>query len=496
MPYDKSKCFCQGKCRADAAIQLSNQGETEKAFVAARKAVLDAPRCPFGHGLLGSLMTTTGRAAYAERHIRIAKTLGDAPAMSDVHLGHCYIAQGNLPQAEQAFLSAVRINPALSRAQIGLAKLYELQGRYDEASEIVERVAATDLLIPGLGLLRAKILVHSGREAEALAVLPVNEPAALFERGRIKENLGDYAGAWSDYQAANRLAKKTYDDAEVARRFANHKAFASKGQLSRLPTIRQPAGTTLTPIFITGFPRSGTTLAETLLSNHSKIGAGDELKNVYDVAGFAQDWLGSDQPYPFALGELSLGDKTAVLRAFRAYYTAKAMPHAATGKPYLTDKMPLNEMHLPLISMMFGEAPIYYMRRHPLDIVVSNFSTYLTHGFNQAFDVLTCATHYARVDDLLQHYKHKVEMNFHEIRYERLVDDTRAQIAPALDYIGLPFEEACLQPQTNPNHPRTPSYEAVKQPINDRAVDRWKNFEPFLGDARRIVEPIMQREGY
>lgn len=496
MAFDKTKCFCQGQCRADAAIQLSNQGETEKAFAAARKAVLDAPRCPFGHGLLGTLMTNNGRAPYAERHINIAKVLGDAPARSEVHLGYCYVQQGKLPEAEKAFRTAMRINPKLAGGKMGLAKVHELNGRFDEALELVDDVAATDLTLHGLGVLRAKILCHFGRDAEALTVLPVNEPLALFERGRIKENLGDYAGAWQDYQSANRQTKKVYDDAEVARRFANHKTFATKGQLGRLPNIRLPLGANLTPIFITGFPRSGTTLAETLLSNHSKIGAGDELKHIHDIAGFSQQWLDSSDPYPFALGELALGDKTAILRAFRAYYVAKAMQVATAGKPFLTDKMPLNEMHLPLISMIFGEAPIFYVRRHPLDIIVSNFSTYLTHGFNQSFDLVTCATHYSRVDDLLLHYKHKVEMNFREIRYETLVEDTRGEIAGALDYIGLPFEDACTAPQDNPNHPRTPSYEAVKQPVNDRAIGRWKNFEPYLGEALRIVEPIISREGY
>jgi hypothetical protein len=233
-----------------------------------------------------------------------------------------------------------------------------------------------------------------------------------------------------------------------------------------------------------------------MLSNHSQIRAGDEQPTMNNLAAMARAWLQADEDYPFALMELAIGDKGPVLQAMRAYYIARGRALYDPDKAWLTDKMPLNEMHLPFIGMMFDQAPIFYVRRHPLDVVVSNFSNYLTHGFNQSFDLVSCATHYARVDDLVAHYVGKLAINLAQIRYEELVTEPRREITAALEVVGAPFEDRCLAPELNRNHPRTPSYDAVKQPINGAAVDRWRKFEPWLKDVIPIVQPIMNKQGY
>lgn len=499
MAYDMQNCFCAGKCRAQQAIQLNTAGEMEKAFNAARNATLDAPNCPYTHGILAYLMNLNGNAAYADRHIHASKVLGDYPAVAETQLGHRAIALGDAAGAEAAFNRALMLNANHAPARAGLAKALEIQGRYDQAADAasIAYVVAPDL--PQLRITYGKSLAQLGRLEEAIGILSAGalESPALYERGRIFEKLEQYDSAFADYTVANQKTGKVYGDAEAAKRIGNHKMFSTRTQLDALPRLTgYGLGKPVTPLFITGFPRSGTTLFETMLSAHPRIQAGDELPYIHHLAGYAQAWLQAGNVYPFALNELAIGDKAAILQAMRAYYTGKVMEQHAPEKMYMTDKMPLNEMHLPFISILFPEAPIFYMRRHPLDIIISNYSTFLTHGFNQSFDLVSAATHYDRVDDLLLHYKNKVQMNFEEIRYERLIADPEPEMKRILAYCALPYRKACIQPELSANHPRTPSYEAVKQPLNDKSIGRWRKFEKYMGNAMRIVEPILIREGY
>lgn len=497
MPFNPQTCFCRGQCRATESLKLQLAGETEKALMAARHAVLQAPRCPYTHGALGHMMALTHNAAYARRHINISDVLGDRPAVAKSQMGHCLIQLGDVAGAEAAFTQALLSNPNHMPAHMGLAKVAELQRDYEKAVTLCEQVYGTNPAEQGIGLLYGHNLAAAGQELMALEVLAVNPDAMmLYESGKIREKEGDYAGAWRDYTAANLKTGKVYQAEDAARRIGNHKLFATISQLERLPKLTMPIGKPVTPLFITGYPRSGTTLLETMLSQHDQIHAGDELRFIQDIAGFSQAWLSAEQIYPFSLAELAIGDKMAILRAFRAYYISKAMDIGTGGKTFITDKMPLNEMHLPLISMIFAEAPILHVRRHPLDVVVSNFATYLTHGFNQSFGLESAAIHYARVDDLVQHYRNKVEMNYMEVRYEEIITQTEAKTKEILLHLALPFDARCTQPETSPNHPRTPSYEAVKRPINDSSVGRWKNFEAFLAPALAILSPILEREHY
>lgn len=499
--FDRTKCFCQGQCRADPVIkQLRAQAREpthrNKLLRMAREAVLKAPRCPFTHGILGNILTNHGSPQYAEEHIHQAMALGDAPTQGYTNLGFCYIQMGMVKRAEQAFMSAIQANPNMIPAHVGLAKCADLNQDHERAVVLGKQVFDSHPDAHMIRVIYGKALASQGNIDAALAVMATGDCSVLFERGKIKERNGDYAGAWGDYCEANKATGHKYGADEADRRIANHRAFWGANRMETMPNVPNPVGKPLTPLFITGFPRSGTTLIETMLSGHKNIHPGDELKYIHELAAFSRSWLGASEDYPMSLAHMMFRDNYPILRSMKAYYIQNAMELHDPDKMYLTDKMPLNEMHLPFISMLFPESPIIHMRRNPMDIVLSNFSTYLTHGFNQSFDLVSSATHYAKVDRLLLHYVEKVEMNYTEVVYENMVADPEAAMRRIAEFCALPYEEATIHPELNKNHPRTPSYEAVKQPINSNSIGRWKKFEPYMGDALRILEPIMKREGY
>jgi Sulfotransferase family len=252
------------------------------------------------------------------------------------------------------------------------------------------------------------------------------------------------------------------------------------------------------PIFILGFPRSGTTLVEQTLSAHSRICAGDELPYINEITGAMTRVLNSPLAYPEALAELWMGDRRQGLDELRDYYLDRVRRQGIIepGAAWFTDKMPLNETHLGLIALIFPQAPIIHVLRHPLDIVLSTFSNHLTHGFYCSYELETAARHYALVLDLVEHYRSQMTLRYLPIRYEDIVDDQEDSVRRMLDFIGEPFDESCLKFHENRRYARTASYAQVTERLYDRSRYRHRHYLKQLEPAIAILEPAIRRLGY
>ena len=153
-------------------------------------------------------------------------------------------------------------------------------------------------------------------------------------------------------------------------------------------------------------------------------------------------------------------------------------------------------MHLGLIHILFPHAPIIHVRRHPLDVLASNFSNFLTHGFNQSFDVKTIAQHYVLVDELVEHYRRELDIKYLEVRYEHIVENQEKHVRRLLDFIGLEFDSRCLSFEQNQRYARTASYAQVTQKLYDRSVFRFRHYRKHLDQAVAILRPTLARLGY
>jgi hypothetical protein len=264
-----------------------------------------------------------------------------------------------------------------------------------------------------------------------------------------------------------------------------------------LPRATQRAGAAA-PIFVLGFPRSGTTLLEQTLSSHSAITAGDELPLVTQLAGLLPRMFESPLAYPEALTELWMGDRRTGLDHLRDYYLQSVadLGILPEGARFFTDKMPLNETHLGLIGLMFPTSPLLHMRRHPLDVIVSVFSNHMTHGMFCAYDLASAAQHYALIDGLVAHYRSQMELRYMEIRYEDLVLGQEDTVRRVLAHAGVEFEPACLSFHENRRYARTASYAQVSEALYDRSIGRYKHYLPYLGPVLKELEGVMGRHGY
>jgi tetratricopeptide (TPR) repeat protein len=493
------------------ALALFNKGAILEAEVHARNAVRIAPENPQSHYLMGMIMTEANRPRIGEYHYRKALELTRArDPILVANLAWNLKNQGRMSEARALYEESVGQSPEVLQTLLGWARLEEADRDLAAADRLLDRA---ERVAPGNAsvlLARAVVAGRRQRYAEALRILDAaaaQNPGGglgsneLLEKGRLLDRMGRHEEAFAAFEEGKRLCREQSGlayMADAARQQADRlRGFFTEGRLAILPRA-QPRPDMPQPIFILGFPRSGTTLVEQTLSAHPNVVAGDELPFVNEITGAMVRVLNSPMTYPEALAELWMGDRREGLDELRDYYLAgvRRLGILEEGARWFTDKMPLNEMHLGLIALMFPKAPLIHVLRHPLDIVLSVFSNHLTHGFYCSYALETAARHYALVMDLVEHYRGQMLLHYLPVRYEDLVDDLEGGTRRMLDFIGEKFDERCLRFHENRRYARTASYAQVTEPLYDRSRYRHRHYLKELEPILPILAPVIERLGY
>jgi tetratricopeptide (TPR) repeat protein len=493
----------------ELALILLGKGSLAEAELHARNAVRIGPENPQAHNLMGMIMTEANRPQIGEFHYRrVLELTGARDPILLANLAWNLKNQGRMEEARALYRESAAAAPDVIQTQIGFARLEEADRNFEAATRVLDDATARFPDNLGLRLTRAAVLGRVRRYDEALALieavaaggamLGANE---LLEKGRLLDRMGRYDDAWLAFAEGKALARRlsghAYLDAVAARMIDRLRGFFVQSRLRILPRagIRTDVPQ---PVFILGFPRSGTTLVEQMLSAHSAIAAGDELPVINEITAIMPRMLASPLDYPEALSELWMGDQHEGLDNLRDYYLQKVRQLGVLrpGVARFTDKMPLNEMHLGLIALLFPEAPLLHVLRHPLDIMVSAFSNAFTHGFYCAADLETAAIHYMRVMELVQHYRAEMTLRYLPVRYEDIVTDQEGSVRTMLRFIGEPFDPACLAFHENLRYARTASYAQVTEKLYDRSVGRWRHYRAQLEPVMPILAPMIERLGY
>jgi hypothetical protein len=278
------------------------------------------------------------------------------------------------------------------------------------------------------------------------------------------------------FDAANRIrsAAAGLDRATLAAQTGRVIATTPPGYLDRRPDLGVADET---PILIVGMPRSGTTLVEQILSSHPDVAPGGELSFWHDRNGAGARVFGADAR-PEAVRRLA-DDYLAVLHA--------VSPTAAR----VTDKMPFNFGLLGMIRQVFPRATIVHCRRHPIDTCLSIFATDFEATIDFAGDRGSLVFFYRQYQRLMAHWREVLPPDrFIEVDYEALVADPAPLTRRLVANCGLQWNDACLAPHRNQRRITTASVWQARQPIYRTSVERWKRYEPWLGELRQLLEPM------
>lgn len=404
--------------------------------------------------------------------------------------------------------------PDSAESRIQFALLLERLNRVEEAGLMLQAVGPAQ----GRGssgmfeLACARVLRRQQQQRWAIERLGEGlqrQPAAAmqaqlqFELARNHDQLGQVEQTMlalaSAHAAASCAFLQRVPDGQVApvldwlQQRLQRPAPGTWGQVSADPAQR------IDPVFLVGFPRSGTTLLERILDVHSDLDVLDErpaLEVAIEQLRTSADWRRGDLD-----GALNALTPDAIGAARRRYW--EEVSRHVTPQGRLVDKYPLTMTRLPYVARLFPHADWLLLLRHPCDCVLSCYmQAFGINGGALAFASLeSTARTYAQVMSWWHEQRLLVPARVHVLRYEDMVDDLSRQLSELMAFLSLPMQERqlCFDSHASARKHRinTPSYSQVVQPLNAGAVGRWRNYRAYFGEQTlAILEPWVRRYGY
>jgi tetratricopeptide (TPR) repeat protein len=365
-----------------------------------------------------------------------------------------------------------------------LGNLLSEFGRFDEARECFQRAITIAPLLAGCyyDLVRCRPITSDDegllQRMEAALATPGLEAAQRLRLhlalGKVAEDLGDYALAMRNFDAADavRRASASFDSAAFAIEIDRLIARCTPDLIARAPEL---GSSHATPVLIIGMPRSGTTLVEQIVSNHPEVGAGGEL-NFWNERGAAWHRSGA------------AGTETPFLARASADYLDVLRTIAPTAAR-VTDKMPFNFLWAGLIYLAFPRAIIIHCRRTAVDTALSIHQTHFHPGLAFPTGGPELVAYFRSYQRLIDHWRIVLPADrFIEVNYEDLTRAPEPIIRRIIAACGLDWSDACLRPESNPRAVKTPSKWQTRQPIYRTSVARWRRYEPWLGPLRALVD--------
>jgi len=301
-----------------------------------------------------------------------------------------------------------------------------------------------------------------------------------FALGKVYDDLAMYDEAFETYRLGNDLKFKD-SKTELDTYFAH---------IDRIPIIfdRPPVNlvrqeTRIKPIFILGMPRSGTTLVEQIISRHPSVYGCGELPCIERSIARMEKKADPQRIYP----DDFWGIPKDIFAAEVTEYVDWVERLHDIKTPFITDKMPFNLMHVWLIKAMFPDAPIVHCRRHPLDVITSNYFQLYATDISFVYNLEKLANYYIRYYRLMEHWIRVFGGEITTIQYETLVQDPETETRGLIDAIGLPWDDACLDQKRSDTAVRTASIWQVRQGIYTHSRERWRNYEKQLNPAIDIL---------
>ena len=514
------------------AAEHHKAGRHDEAEQAYRRLLKAFPNNVDAMRLLAAIVASRSDSEEPEALLRKAVSLAPDYALAFLDLGRIYQEQFRYAEALDCFQRVIRLQPASAKPQFALASTLAPVGRTDDALAAYRRVLELQPNHAGALLGLGHTLKTLGRQDEAIkayrecirarpdngesywslanlktyrltqddiqamrAALAQGDKLAdqstvnfLFALAKAHEDAGDFDAAWGYYSRGNAKQRMLEHYDPVQTEVMNDEIIEVFDQ----PFLE--AGTGLghpdrAPIFILGLPRSGSTLIEQILASHSQVEGTSELPYLGRVATSLNRNRADGINYPHAVREL----RPSHLKALGQEYLERARPHRRTDRPRFIDKMPNNFPSIGFLHLVLPNARIIDARRYPLDSTLSCYRQLFAKGQTFVYDLTDIGEYFLEYQRLMDHWQEVLPGCVLRVQYEDLVTDFDNQLRRLLDYCELPWEDECARFYETDRPVRTASSEQVRQPVYDKSIHFWRNYEAHLGELIEVLEPALPR---
>ena len=466
------------KARNNLGNTLQELGRLDEAEASYMQALALKPDYAEAYCNLGNALQELGRLDEAEARYLQALALEPGHANTHSNLGNTLQELGRLEEALASFTQAITINPNYAEAYNNLGNTLQELGRFKEAE--ASFMQAIELQPDYTEAYRHLTLISKSEFRDdhyfemRRIYLDANTPEEQlcqinFALAKVCDDLGDFEQAFTHYKEGNALRKKSlgYDVLRETELFKKLECSYQKIEKNALDSKK--LASSVTPIFIVGMPRSGTTLVEQIISSHKQVTGAGELKFV------------SKFGTQLATGAAEI-DQASLLN-FRKNYLSK-LETLSEGNSFVCDKMPQNFQFIGLIAAALPEAKIIHVKRDPAAVCWANYKQYFTSKHIRYCYALEDIVHYYGLyNALTDFWVNSLNNRVYDLDYELLVKKQESETRQLIDHLGMDWDEKCLSPQNNTRRVATASNLQVREKVYDGSSQQWKKYEPFLNGA-------------
>ena len=484
--------------RLNLAQTLIEAGDPAEGEAALRAITSDAPEEPKAYYALFDALRRRGDGEGAHAALITAAALSPNDAQIQADLGQHAALLGRFAEAEAPLRTALALDPTLAQAWVAMASLLERLNREDELDPLRAQAAGIDAA--SLSFIDALRHKRSHRYAEALEALDAAGDDTVVPsqrdhlRGVLLDRLGRPDEAFAAFSAMNEALAT--DPSDPRGRGAAYRADIAQGTALITPAWRAtwqafaPPTDRPAPIFLLGFPRSGTTLLDTLLMAEPRVRVLEEEPIIAEI-------------------EMELGGVAAlpsltpdqIMQARARYFERAAQRSDLAPDSIILDKHPMHLRHGPTIARLFPESRFILALRHPCDVLLSCWLTNfrLNNAMASFLDLGDAADLYDQAFTQWQRARDVLGLHVGTVVYERLVQDAEAELRPLFEGLGLTYPGAGLDHRDAARARGTvitASYAQVTEPIYQRAAGRWRRYAAHLAPVMDRIAPWIAQWGY
>jgi tetratricopeptide (TPR) repeat protein len=444
-----------GAAWANLAKLFMQAGQPSRADAALEKAVEHHDGNPLVLDLIGATYGLLGdqqeEAVWVNKAVR--KEPGSVPFL--VHQANSHMFLGELDDAEAVLRNALGRQPANPNAHWILSNVRKARNR-----DHVEQMQ---------GLVQKK-----NQSPRGLAFL-------YYGLGKELEDLEEWGEAFEAFACGAKARRTTIEfdeqtEIEMYKAFGD--VFTSEWLEEEAAGLDDPS-----PIFVIGQPRTGTTLVERIITSHSQVHSAGELKQFGNGVRRLSNY---SEPRRYSAKLPGLAAIIDSEKLGKAYMRTTAKLRGSL--PRFVDKLPPNYLYLPLILKALPKAKIVHLTRHPMDACFSSFKQLFADAYPHSYEQGEMARHHARYCHLMALWRERFGGQFHDIAYEDTARDLEPNARALIDYLELPWEDACLEFHKQDAAVTTASAVQVRQPAHTRSIGRWRRYEKQLEPMRDALQ--------
>ncbi|KRB31993.1 MULTISPECIES: tetratricopeptide repeat-containing sulfotransferase family protein [Mesorhizobium] len=452
--------------------------EDEAALRYFARAVDAEPKNPYYHLGLASAYVKVSEYSPAIKHMQHALELQPNLIEALCALADAYVEFDKPDMALPLYEKALKINPDHPKVRIGLASALTSVGRMEEAAGYLHQSIERRIAVPTAynELVQTQKFTEEPKELKSILgelgnpkLDPDGAEKLHLAAGKVLNDLKRYKDAFEHFNKSKQVSGRNFD-IDLYRRWVD--ALIETFTPEMLAARTGFGNPSEVPVFVVGMPRSGTTLTEQICASHPDVHGAGELMKLRRVANAIGLRKSSARDLNQAIASITKNLSGTLAEEHLAYLSERA-PAARR----IVDKMPHNFELIGLIGLLFPNARIIHCRRDAIDNCVSCFVLRFGEGHAYNTDLRMLGLYYREYDRLMQHWNKVFPGLIFENSYETLVEDQEAQSRHLIDYLGLPWDDACLRFFDRDSSVNTPSRWQVRQPIYKSSVKRWKNYE-------------------